>query len=242
MSTAIIPAVDIIDGKCVRLTNGDYSSQTTYDSSPVDMVKRFVDAGLCRVHAVDLTGARLGHPSALRSLEQMASVSGARIEWGGGLTSSDALRDLFNAGATWGVIGSVAARKPELFEQWLETYGGDTIVLGADLRDGKVSVSGWLEDSPLTAEDLLDRFRPHGLSQAIVTDIAKDGMLSGPAFDLYSHLMAEYPDMQFCASGGVSGMADIERLTQMNIARIIVGKALYEGRVSLREIEGRGQC
>lgn len=207
----LLPAIDIIDGKCVRLTKGDYATQTTYDASPVDMVKRMVDSGFGRIHAVDLSGARQGHPTALNTLEKMAAVNGASIEWGGGLKTDSDLRDLFNAGATWAVIGSVAARQPLLFNHWLCEYGPDTMVLGADLRDGKVAVSGWTADEELTADELINRFRPLGLSQVIVTDISRDGMLQGPNFDLYTTLRATHPDIIFTVSGGISSTADIRR-------------------------------
>ncbi|MDE6466746.1 MAG: 1-(5-phosphoribosyl)-5-[(5-phosphoribosylamino)methylideneamino] imidazole-4-carboxamide isomerase [Duncaniella sp.] len=232
----IIPAIDIIDGKCVRLSMGDYGRQTTYKTTPDDMVREFVDYGLTRIHAVVLTGARLGHPEALRVLEKMASVSGAMIEWGGGIKSDSDLRDLFNAGATWAVIGSVAAKDPDIFGRWLAERGGDTMILGADLRDGKVAVSGWLDSSSLTASDLVERFAPLGLSQVIVTDISRDGMLAGPSFSLYRDLMAAHPGMLFTASGGISCMDDIERLEADGVQRVIVGKALYEGRISIKDL------
>ncbi len=231
----IIPAIDIIDGKCVRLTRGDYESKTTYGADPVDMVKRFVDHGLTHIHAVDLNGAKEGRPLELRLLERMASVGDARIEWGGGLKRDEDVRDLFNAGATWGVIGSVAVRDPELMEGWLTRYG-DRMVLGADVRDGKVAVSGWLEDSDLTVGALVERFVPFGLTRAIVTEIACDGMLEGPAFGLYDSLYSAYPEVEFTASGGVSSMADIERLDAQGVLSVIVGKAIYEGRIRLEEI------
>lgn len=233
----IIPAIDIIDGKCVRLTKGDYSTQTTYTASPVDMVKRMVDSGFTRIHAVDLTGARQGYPAALTTLEKMAAVNDAHIEWGGGLKTDQDLRDLFNAGASWAVIGSVAARQPLLFNHWLLEYGPETMVLGADLRNGKVAVSGWTSEEELTADDLINRFRSLGLNQVIVTDISKDGMLQGPNFDLYTTLREHHPDIIFTVSGGISSIADIERCLDLGLPRVIVGKALYEGRITLKEME-----
>ena len=233
----LLPAIDIIDGKCVRLTKGDYATQTTYDASPVDMVKRMVDSGFGRIHAVDLSGARQGHPTALNTLEKMAAVNGASIEWGGGLKTDSDLRDLFNAGATWAVIGSVAARQPLLFNHWLCEYGPDTMVLGADLRDGKVAVSGWTADEELTADELINRFRPLGLNQVIVTDISRDGMLQGPYFDLYTTLRATHPDIIFTVSGGISSTADIRRCLELGLPRVIVGKALYEGHITLGEMQ-----
>lgn len=233
----IIPAIDIIDGKCVRLTKGDYATQTTYSASPVDMVKRMVDSGFTRIHAVDLTGARLGHPDALNTLEKMAAVNDANIEWGGGLKTDQDLRDLFNAGGRWAVIGSVAARQPLFFNHWLLEYGPDTMVLGADLRDGKVAVSGWTTEEELTADELIDRFRPLGLNQVIVTDISRDGMLQGPNFDLYTTLSQRHPDVIFTVSGGISSISDIEKCLALGLPRIIVGKALYEGHITLPQLE-----
>lgn len=234
----IIPAIDIIDGKCVRLSQGDYNAKTVYDASPVDMVKRFVDHGFTRIHAVDLDGAKAGRPCNLSVLEKMASASGdARIEWGGGIKTDDDMRDCVNAGCAFAVIGSVAAKQPELFDRWLERYGNDMMVLGADLRDGKVAVSGWLGDTDITIDGIVGRFLPLGLTQAIVTDISRDGMLQGPSFDLYTEIQAKYPDVDFTVSGGISSFADVEKCAELGLRRVIVGKALYEGRVTLNELE-----
>ncbi len=234
----IIPAIDIIDGKCVRLSQGDYNAKTVYDASPVDMVKRFVDHGFTRIHAVDLDGAKAGRPCNLSVLEKMASASGdARIEWGGGIKTADDMRDCVNAGCSFAVIGSVAAKQPELFDKWLECYGNEMMVLGADLRDGKVAVSGWLGDTDITIDDIVKRFLPGGLTQAIVTDISRDGMLQGPSFDLYTEIQAKYPDVDFTVSGGISSFADVEKCAELGLRSVIVGKALYEGHVSLKELE-----
>lgn len=234
----IIPAIDIIDGKCVRLSQGDYNAKTVYDASPVDMVKRFVDHGFTRIHAVDLDGAKAGRPCNLSVLEKMASASGdARIEWGGGLKTDDDMRDCVNAGCSFAVIGSVAAKQPELFDRWLERYGNGMMVLGADLRDGKVAVSGWLGDTDITIDDIVKRFLPGGLTQAIVTDISRDGMLQGPSFGLYTEIQAKYPDVDFTVSGGISSFADVEKCAELGLRSVIVGKALYEGHVSLKELE-----
>ncbi len=234
----ILPAIDIIGGKCVRLTKGDYNSVKRYDADPVDMVKRYVDSGFRRIHVVDLDGARQSSPCNLLVLERMASVSGVRIEWGGGLKSQQAVDDSFNAGASYLVVGSLAVKAPELFAGWLQRYGAEIMVLGADAdTDGKVAVNGWEEKSGFTIENLIDRFVPEGLAQVIATDISCDGMLRGPSFGLYSRLMAEYPEVIFTASGGISSVADIERLESEGMPRVIVGKAIYENRISLRELE-----
>lgn len=234
----IIPAIDIIDGKCVRLSQGDYNAKTVYDASPVDMVKRFVDHGFTRIHAVDLDGAKAGRPCNLSVLEKMASACGdVRMEWGGGIKTDDDMRDCVNAGCSFAVIGSVAAKQPELFDKWLERYGNGMMVLGADLRDGKVAVSGWLGDTDITIDDIVKRFLPGGLTQAIVTDISRDGMLQGPSFDLYTEIQEKYPDVDFTVSGGISSLADVEKCAELGLRRVIVGKALYEGHVSLKELE-----
>lgn len=237
-SVEIIPAVDIIGGKCVRLSQGDYNALTVYDASPVDMVKRFLDHGFARVHAVDLDGAKAGRPCNLSTLEKMASVSDdARIEWGGGIKSDDDMRDCRNAGCAYAVIGSVAARQPDLFEGWLRRYGPDMMVLGADLRDGKVAVAGWLDDTDITIDDIIGRFLPAGLTQAIVTDISRDGMLQGPSFALYTALQERYPAVDFTVSGGISSLDDVEECARLRLRRVIVGKALYEGRVTLTDLQ-----
>lgn len=234
----ILPAIDIINGKCVRLTKGDYSCVKRYDSDPVDMVKRYVDSGFNRIHTVDLDGARQSAPQNLHVLEKMASVDGARIEWGGGLKSQQSLDDSLNTGASYLVVGSLAVKNPALFSAWLNRYGSDKMVLGADAdSDGKVAVNGWEEKSDFTIGNLIDKFLPDGLTQVIATDISCDGMLQGPSFDLYKRLMAEYPEIIFTASGGISSIADIERLERDGMPRVIVGKAIYENRISLRELE-----
>ncbi len=233
----LIPAIDIIGGRCVRLSQGDYERQTTYDAEPADMVKRFADCGVKRVHVVDLDGAKAAQPENLPTLEKMAGIDGVSIEWGGGLKTETAVRQVFDAGAAYAIVGSVAAKQPDLFTTWLNAFGAERMVLGADVREGKVSVSGWQEDLNLGIEALIDTFQPHGLRQVICTDISRDGMLQGPSFDLYTQLQAAYPDIDFTVSGGISSMDDIRRLNSLNLRKVIIGKAIYEGRISLKEIE-----
>ena len=233
----LIPAIDIIGGRCVRLSQGNYERQTTYDAEPADMVKRFADCGVKRVHVVDLDGAKAAQPENLSTLEKMAGVDGISIEWGGGLKTETAVRQVFDAGAAYAIVGSVAAKQPDLFATWLNAFGAERMVLGADVREGKVSVSGWHEDLNLGIEALIDTFQPHGLRQVICTDISRDGMLQGPSFDLYTQLQAAYPDIDFTVSGGISSMDDIRRLDSLNLRKVIIGKAIYEGRISLKEIE-----
>lgn len=233
----IIPAIDIIEGRCVRLSQGDYARSKVYDYSPVDMAKRYADCGVRRIHVVDLDGAKSSSPKNLKTLERMAVGASIEIEWGGGIKSEESLRALFDYGATYAIVGSVAARTPELFAEWLDVFGAERMVLGADVRDGKVSVNGWQEDLSVTIEQLIDGFLPHGLSQVICTDITKDGMLEGPSFDLYTNLQSLYPNVDFTVSGGISSMADIERLSELQLRKVIVGKAIYENRITLKQIE-----
>lgn len=232
----IIPAIDLINGKCVRLTKGDYNQKKQYDASPLDMALRYQDVGIRRLHLVDLDGAKSSSPHNLHVLEEIATRTSLDIEWGGGIKSDEALRDAFNAGAHHLIIGSVAVNQPELFTHWLEQYGGNRLILGADVNDGRVAIHGWLEQSEQTIEELIDRFRPHGLREVICTDISKDGMLQGPSFDLYTHLQTAYPEQDIIVSGGISTMDDIYRLNEMNLRYVIVGKAIYEGRITLEEI------
>ena len=233
----VIPAIDLIDGKCVRLTKGDYNQKKQYDASPLDMALRYQDIGIRRLHVVDLDGAKSSSPKNLHVLEEIAIRTSLEIEWGGGIKSDQALYDAYNAGADYLIIGSVAVSKPELFARWLDEYGGGRLILGADINDGRVAINGWLEKSKQTIDALIDRFIPHGLSEVICTDISKDGMLQGPTFDLYARLQAKYPEQDIIVSGGISALSDIQRLDEMNLRHVIVGKAIYEGRITLEELK-----
>lgn len=233
----IIPAIDIIEGRCVRLSQGDYDQRKVYDASPIDMAKRYADCGVKRIHVVDLDGAKSSSPKNLKTLERMAVGAVVEIEWGGGLKSEEALRAIFDYGATYAIVGSVAAQQRELFAEWLQMFGGERMILGADVRNGKVSVNGWLEDLALSIEELIDGFLPYGLNQVICTDINKDGMLKGPSFELYTDLQSRYEQVDFTVSGGIASMADIERAEELHLRRVIVGKAIYENRITLKEIE-----
>lgn len=232
----VIPAIDLIDGKCVRLTKGDYNQKKQYDASPLDMALRYQDIGIRRLHLVDLDGAKSSSPKNLHVLEEIATRTSLDIEWGGGIKSDEALRDAFNAGAGHLIIGSVAVSNPDLFARWLGEYGGDRLILGADINDGRVAINGWLEESEQTIDALIDHFLPHGLHEVICTDIAKDGMLQGPTFDLYARLQEKYPEQDIIVSGGISQMSDIHRLDAMGLRHVIVGKAIYEGRITLEEL------
>ena len=232
----IIPAIDIIDGKCVRLSQGDYGQKTVYSTTPLEMARLYAEHGVKRLHLVDLDGAKASHPCNLTSLREIAFEKLLAIEWGGGIKSREHLDEVFKAGADYAIIGSLAVKQPELMEEWLKEFGGEKIILGADLRDGKVSVNGWLEDSELTIDDIISRFIPFGLKEAIVTDISKDGMLAGPNVELYKGLQNRFPEITFTVSGGISGIDDIRYLNSLGLPRVIVGKAIYENRISLSEL------
>ena len=237
MRTQIIPAIDIIDGRCVRLSQGDYDRRRVYDASPEDMAKRYADCGVRRIHVVDLDGAKSSSPKNLKTLERMAVGASVEIEWGGGIKSEDALRALFDYGADCAIVGSVAAREPELFIEWLLRFGGERMIPGVDVRDGRVSVNGWREDLNLGVDDMVGEFLPHGVKQVVCTDISKDGMLQGPSFDLYTVLQRRYDGVDFTVSGGIGSMSDIVRLDELGLRKVIVGKAVYENRITLKDIE-----
>lgn len=231
----ILPAIDLIGGRCVRLTRGDYGQQKVYDGFPADVARSYADCGVERIHLVDLDGAKAGAPRNLATLEAIASAVDCELEWGGGIADDAALQAVLNAGATHAIVGSVAARKPELFGRWLTQYG-PRMILGADVRDGRIAVSGWQESVPLGIDELVARFLPLGLQGCIVTEISRDGMLQGPAQDLYVRLQAAFPAVDFTVSGGISGMQDIRALDALGLRRVIVGKALYEHRITLKDI------
>ncbi len=233
----IIPAIDIIDGECVRLSQGDYSRKTTYGAAPLDMARQYAEAGVKRLHLVDLDGAKAGEPRNLQVLRDIAGENLLKIEWGGGIKNRAGLEAVLKAGADYAIIGSAAVKNPTMMEQWLQEFGGDKIILGADIRNGKVSVNGWLEDSSLSIEEVIERFLPFGLKEVICTDISKDGMLQGPSTQLYLSLAEKYPGITFTVSGGISSMEDIRSLNEFGLPRVIVGKAIYENRISLNEIK-----
>lgn len=233
----IIPAIDIIDGKCVRLVQGDYGNCTTYSSTPLDMAKLYADCGIKRIHVVDLDGAKSSSPKNLGILEKISFGTTLEIEWGGGIKTRESLKSVLNAGADYAIIGSIAASKPHLFAHWLEEFGGGQLILGADIRDGKVSVNGWKEDTTMGIEDVIEEFLPHGLTQVICTDISRDGMLEGPSYSLYNGLQEKYKKMEITVSGGISSMEDIIKLDALGLKKVIVGKAIYENRISLKELK-----
>ncbi len=235
----IVPAIDLIGGRCVRLTRGDYATKKVYDASPVETARRYADCGVQRIHLVDLDGAKASRPCNLSVLEQIAAAVSCELEWGGGIASSEDLARVFDAGASHAIIGSVAALQPERFEEWLSRWGS-RMILGADVRQTegrwRVAVKGWQEEAPLSLAAILRRFAGRELREAIVTDIGRDGMLQGPTTGLYVQLQAAFPQVTFTVSGGVSSMDDIRALDAAGLQKAIVGKALYENRITLKDI------
>ena len=233
----LIPAIDLIDGRCVRLTQGDYDIKKVYEQNPVDMAKMYADCGVRRLHVVDLDGAKAKEPCNLRVLEQLATNTNLDIEWGGGIKSTDALRAALNAGANRVICGSVAVDNRELFADWLQNYGAGHVILGADVRGRNVATHGWLKESQVSIDEIIGWFLPFGLKQLICTDISKDGMLQGPNFPLYVELKENFPTVDTTLSGGISSMNDIHRANELGLHSVIIGKAIYEGRITLKDLE-----
>lgn len=233
----LVPAIDMIEGKCVRLTQGDYDTQKIYNESPLEVAKQFQDAGVTRLHMVDLDGAKAGHIVNYRMLEKVASHTDLSIDFGGGLKSDDDLHIAFDCGAQMVTGGSIAVKNPDLFLSWITRYGSERIILGADAKEKKIAISGWKEGTAIDLIPFIKDYQSKGILKVICTDIARDGMLQGPAVKLYQEMQQEMPGLYVIASGGVSSMGDIERLEEANIPAVIFGKAIYEGRISLKEIE-----
>lgn len=233
----LIPAIDIIDGKCVRLSQGDYNTKKVYGECPADMAKRFEDVGIKRLHVVDLDGAKASHIVNYKALESIASKTNLIIDFGGGLKTDDDLRIAFESGASMVTGGSIAVKNPNVFEGWLKKYGGDKIILGADVKERKIAVSGWIENTDVDLFEFLKDYISKGVRKVICTDIAKDGMLKGPSIELYKDILKEHPTLHLIASGGVSSMADIEALDEAGVPAVIFGKAIYEGRIKLKELK-----
>jgi phosphoribosylformimino-5-aminoimidazole carboxamide ribotide isomerase len=233
----IIPAIDIIEGKCVRLTQGDYAQKKIYNENPVEVAKMFENAGIKRLHLVDLDGAKQKKIINAKVLENIASQTHLHIDFGGGVQSDEDIRLAFDYGAKQITGGSIAIKNAALFESWLKTYGNEKIILGADARNEKISVSGWEEETNIGIEDFLEKWILQGIKYTISTDVAKDGLLQGTSIDLYKKIKKRFDKLQIIASGGVSDMKDIENLVELNLYGVIVGKAIYEGRINLKEIE-----
>lgn len=236
MNMEIIPAIDIIDGKCVRLTQGDYSQKKIYNEHPLEVAMAFEDAGLRRLHLVDLDGARAGKVRNWKVLETLAGKTGMVIDFGGGIKTAEDVDIVFNSGAALATVGSIAVKNGELFVSWLQAYGAERFLLGADVRDEKIAVGGWLETTDRWIYDFIREYMEKGVQQIFCTDVSKDGLLQGPALELYRNIVGKFPKLHFIASGGVSGMEDVHRLEEAGCKGVIIGKAIYEGRIKLSEL------
>ncbi|HBH47994.1 MAG TPA: 1-(5-phosphoribosyl)-5-[(5-phosphoribosylamino)methylideneamino]imidazole-4-carboxamide isomerase [Bacteroidales bacterium] len=233
----IIPAIDIIEGKCVRLTQGDYMQKTIYNEDPLEVAKSFADIGITRLHLVDLDGAKAKHIVNWKVLENIAKKTSLVIDFGGGLKSDDDLRIAFECGAQMITGGSIAVKDQNTFTGWISKFGADKIILGADVKNNNIAISGWEEDSGINILEFVEGYVKKGITKVISTDISKDGMLEGPSFELYQDLRQNFENLYVIASGGVSSMDDIIQLEEKGIPAVITGKAIYEGKITLKQIQ-----
>jgi phosphoribosylformimino-5-aminoimidazole carboxamide ribotide isomerase len=233
----VIPAIDIIDGKCVRLTQGDYGQKKIYNEDPSEVAKEFEDAGIKRLHLVDLDGAKEKRIINHKVLEKIANSTELIIDFGGGIQSDIDIQKAFDFGAKMITGGSIAVKNQEMFLGWLERFGPEKIILGADAKDEKIAISGWQESTEVSVFDFIQEYLKKGIKYTISTDVAKDGLLQGPSFDLYEKMQVKFSDLHIIASGGVSEMKDLEKLNDQGVFGVIVGKAIYEGKISLKELE-----
>ena len=232
----LIPAIDIIDGKCVRLSQGDYGTKKVYNENPLEVAKEIEAHGIRRLHVVDLDGAKSKHVVNYRTLEMIASRTSLIIDFGGGIKTDEDMLIAFENGAQMVTLGSVAVKNPELFKKWLHQYGAEKIILGADAKDKRIAVSGWMEDSHQALIPFLHDYTQEGIYKVLCTDISKDGMLQGPSIALYREIMQAFPEMHLIASGGVSCLEDIIALDEVGIPAVVFGKALYEGRITMKDL------
>ena len=232
----IIPAIDLIEGKYVRLTQGDYAQKKIYNENPLEVARMFADAGISRLHLVDLDGAKAQHIVNHKVLEKITTKTNLIVDFGGGLKSDDDLRIAFECGASMITGGSIAVKNPLVFTRWIQKYGPERIILGADVKNEKIAVNGWTENTDIELIPFLDDYRKKGISKIICTDISKDGMLEGPSTELYTEILRCLPDAYLIASGGVSSLRDIELLEEAGIPAVIFGKAIYEGRIRLKDL------
>jgi phosphoribosylformimino-5-aminoimidazole carboxamide ribotide isomerase len=233
----IIPAIDIIEGKCVRLTQGDYSKKKIYNQQPLEVAREFEGAGLKRLHLVDLDGAKAGSVKNWKVLESIAGKTSLSIDFGGGIKQEEDLNIVFASGAAMATIGSVAVKNEERFSEWIVTYGAHKFFLGADVKNEKIAVSGWLETTDLWVYDFIEKYISKGIKNVFCTDVSKDGLLEGPATKLYENIVSKFPELHFVASGGVSSMKDLDALQEAGCKGVIIGKAIYENRISLKELQ-----
>lgn len=232
----IIPAIDIIEGKAVRLSQGDYSKKTVYNTDPLEVAKEFEGVGLQYLHLVDLDGAKAGEIINWKVLEKIAAKTSLKVDFGGGVKTNDAVRIAFECGAQQITGGSIAVKDRKTFESWISSFGSDKIILGADAKDEKIAVQGWTESTDEWVVDFIQDYKDKGVEYVICTDISKDGMLEGPSTELYKRIMDQVEDVKLIASGGVSSIEDLEKLADMNMDGAIVGKAIYEGRIPITEL------
>lgn len=233
----IIPAIDIIEGKCVRLTKGDYNTKKIYNENPLEIAKQFEDAGIKYLHVVDLDGAKASHIVNYKTLEQIAAKTSLKIDFGGGLKSNKDLHIAFESGASQITGGSIAVKNPKVFSKWIDIYGSDKIILGADCINEKIAISGWQEESDLEVIPFINDYQGKGIEYVICTDISKDGMLEGPSFNLYKRIIAKCNSIKLIASGGISTYDELPRLKEIGCEGVIIGKAIYENRISLKQLE-----
>lgn len=233
----IIPAIDIIDGKCVRLTKGDYSQQKIYNEDPLEVALRFEDAGIKRLHLVDLDGARTGAVKNWKVLEKIAAKTGLETDFSGGISTEKAVEICFNSGAVWAAVGSIAVKDEDTFTGWLLRFGARKFIIGADTKNGQIVIRGWTESATITAAELIGRYKNKGVKQFFCTDVEKDGLLEGTALPLYKQLLNEHPSIDLIASGGVTTLQDLEALREAGCDGAIIGKAIYENRITLDELK-----
>lgn len=232
----IIPAIDIIDGKCVRLSQGDYQTKKIYSESPIDVSKQFENAGIKRLHMVDLDGAKNGSVINLKTLENVASNTKLEIDFGGGIKTTEDVNKVLNAGATFFNIGSIAVKQPEMVEEWIMTFGADKILLGADVKNENIMINGWQQSANINIISYISAYINTGINKIFCTDISKDGLLQGTSIELYKKILNAFPQLHLIASGGVSSIDDIEQLNAIGCSGVIIGKALYEERIHLSQL------
>jgi phosphoribosylformimino-5-aminoimidazole carboxamide ribotide isomerase len=233
----IIPAIDIIEGKCVRLTHGDYTKKTIYNEHPLEVAKEFEDAGIKRLHLVDLDGAKAGAVKNWKVLEAIAGKTGLVIDFGGGIKTEKDVQIVFESGAALATVGSIAVKDEATFTTWLSTFGAEKFLLGADVKKEKITVSGWLEQTDIWIYDFIQQYTEKGITQLFCTDVSKDGALEGPSTELYKNIVEKFSALHFIASGGVSSIDDVYQLEEVGCKGVIIGKAIYEGRIRLEDLK-----
>jgi phosphoribosylformimino-5-aminoimidazole carboxamide ribotide isomerase len=232
----IIPAIDLINGNCVRLTKGDYATEKVYNTNPVEVAKQFESAGFTRLHVVDLDGAKAGKVINLSTLQDICSNTSLQVDFGGGIKTREDLNKVLDAGAYQVTIGSLAAKDPQTVHSWIKEFSPEKFILGADALNGRIAVNGWIDDSGIDLFEFIEGYYSKGIRHVLCTDISKDGMLQGTSNELYERIMKVYPDLFLIASGGVSGIQDVEELIRLNIPSVVIGKAIYEGRIDISEL------